>query len=218
MTSAPWWWLVGFTLVQCASVFEKEACMKTSSLGMYSFLAATALSALSGCGAEADLAEADNLSSEQEAWAVAPCATATANATRTGKISPALLSPQTYNTCTKSYVVDLNSILPEFTGGNTAIVASWGEAVPTTQAACENLEGGAIFYKKVSGAWVAQTGQVYDTGEWVSGPSANFCLPPHAAFTGAQPGESYRIAATMRLLSGTNPTRRVRIETRIPPM
>jgi hypothetical protein len=39
---------------------------------------------------------------------------------------------------------------------------------------------------------------------------------PSAVFYGVQPGESYRIASTMRQISGDNPTRRLTVETMKP--
>jgi hypothetical protein len=176
---------------------------------------------LVACGAPSSGEIEDGVGSYEEAWSSVACASATANASFNGGISPATVSPQSYNTCTKSYVVDVTNLSSIYTGAGSSppldahILAKWGDTIPNNQADCENLEGGAIFYKRVNNQWVDQTGQIYQTGQWVSG-GVSFCLPPHASYYGVQAGSSYRVAATMRLLSGTNPTRKVSIETRKP--
>lgn len=171
-----------------------------------------------GCGAAPEEGVED-IGSIEAAWAVGACSTVTANATFNNKIDPAHVSPTTYNNCVKSYVVDVTNLSAAYTGpgaggGQDAnISASWGDTIPNNQAACEDLEGGAIFYKRINNQWVAQTGQVYSTGQWVSGPLLSFCVPPGASFFDIEAGASYRVAATMRQLSGSNPTRKVRIRT-----
>lgn len=202
---------------------------------LWAGLALLGLLGLVACGGEApDLDssdEADGVPSDElelgtveQAWSPVSCGreSTTANATFTGHIDPAHVSPQSYNNCTKSFVVDLFNLDANYSGpgaggGEAAhLQVSWADTGASTQAACENTEGGAIFYKRVNNSWVDQTGQLYSTGQWIqTGPPLNisFCALPGAQFFGVQAGASYRIAATMRQISGTNPTRRVSFET-----
>jgi hypothetical protein len=161
------------------------------------------------------------IGSVQQAWSVDSCGreTTAANATFTGKVDPATISPTTYNTCTKSYVVDINSLQSAYAGKPRSdvpalIQVSWAGAVPTTQAACEDTEGGAIFYRRSGSSWQALTGQVRSTGQWVSDFFGGFrCELPYASLANPTAGASYRVAATMRNISGGNPTRQVSIQT-----
>jgi hypothetical protein len=193
---------------------QKEEDMNTLNwyLGIATALASVGLA---GCGPQG-VGENGASGSTEQAWSSASCGAVVAAASRTGQIDPALTSPQTYNQCTKSYVVDLNNLSADYAGNGAGggppatIYASWGDTLPTTQAACEDLEGGAIFYKKVGSSWVDQTGQLYSTGTWIpAGFFAAHCEPPGASFSGLVAGTSYRIAGTMRQQSGTNPTRKV---------
>jgi hypothetical protein len=184
-------------------------------------LGMVATGGLAGCGASNPDEANEAPGVFEQAWASGPCASATANATFSGGISPAKISPQSYNTCTKSYVVDVTNLNSIYTGPGSGpsldahIQVDWGDTDPLNQADCEDMEGGAIFYKRVNNQWVDQTGQVYDTGQWISGGGGgiSFCNMPRASFYGVQAGSSYRIAATMRRISSGNPTRKVRIAT-----
>src|SRR4051812_33219832 len=80
------------------------------------------------------------------AWSSGSCGTASANITLVGNIDPAHLSPGTYNRCTKSYIVDLQTLSAAYTGpgagGGPAahLQVSFGAGPPSTRAACEDLE------------------------------------------------------------------------------
>ena len=209
-------------------------------LGKQSILRLTAALALTiGCGSEAPdstaldpgepSAEDDAANSPDEAelgtvhqaWSVESCGrnTTPANITFTGQVDPAHVSPTTYNTCTKSYVVDINSLSSTYAGKpradiQAAVRVRWGSAVPTTQAACEDTQGGAIFYQRSGSSWLPLTDQVRATGVWARDPFGTFrCTVPEVALQNPTAGVTYRVAATMRLISGTNPTRPVQIQT-----
>ena len=169
--------------------------------------------------AEQGPSEDESARSAAPEWSSASCGTTSASTTFFGQIDPTHLSPETYNKCTKSYIVDLRILSAAYTGpgagGGPAahLQVSFGGGNAGTRAACEDLEGGAIFYRRVGSQWIDQTGQIYSTGTWIQGGGLAFCLPPEAAFFDIAAGESYRIAATMRNISNGNPTRAIAIST-----
>ena len=157
------------------------------------------------------------------------CGTATANATfsegfplvgaggGSGGPPPAYLhiSPSSYNTCFRGYVVDVNNVTnahpgPTSDGSPAQFRLYWGAASGIgggsgdeigTQTACENAWGSAIFYKKVGSAWSAQGSPLEANGTWASGR----CTPPSISSQSVltlAAGDSYRIAGTMRNVSG----------------
>lgn len=181
------------------------------------------LAACSGAVEEDHSAEME-LGTVEQAWSSVSCGreSTTAHQTFDGHIDPAHVSPRTYTKCTKSYVVDLLDLDEAYTGEGAGggpdahLQVSWADTGATTRAACEDMEGGAIFYQRIDDRWVDLTGQLYSNGVWVeTGPpiSLAFCIAPGASLDNVQPGESYRVAATMRRISGDNPTRRVSVET-----
>jgi hypothetical protein len=188
--------------------------------------------ALAACsGGEPSLGEMDTgaadveLGTVQQAWAPGACGRAGANAEFDGSVDPAHVSPRSYNNCFKSYVVDIFDLSGDYTGpgaggGQDAhLQVSWADTVPSNRADCEAISGGAIFYRRIDDAWVDQTGQLVSTGTFIeTGPPLNlaFCVPPGVQFFDIEPGESYRVAATMRLDTPANPTRRVSVETVAP--
>jgi hypothetical protein len=173
---------------------------------------------VTACGVR-DPSDDESVELVKPAWSSGSCGTTSANITFSGQIDPAHFSPETYNRCTKSYIVDLQSLSSAYTGpgaggGPSAhLQVSFGAGPPGTRAACEDLEGGAIFYKRMGNQWIDQTGQMYSTGTWFEGGGLAFCFPPGAAFFDIAAGESYRIAATMRNISNGNPTRTIAIST-----
>jgi hypothetical protein len=209
---------------------------KIETLGGQTILALVAAAGLMlGCGGAdgSDLTELEaavgepqaleelELGTVQQAWSVESCGrnSTAPNATFTGQVDPAHISPTTYNTCFKAYVVDINSLSSTYAGKpsadiQAAIRVSWASAVPTTQAACEETEGGAIFYRRSGGNWEALTDQVRSKGVWALDPFGSFrCTVPAVALQNPTAGTTYRVAATMRLDPGENPTRKVAIET-----
>lgn len=185
-----------------------------------SVFAMVGLSACAGAD-EWDESEPDGLGTLEQPWSVDSCGrnATLPNATFSGKVDPAHVSVRTYNTCFKSYVVDIDTLDSAYAGRSGAdiqafIGVKWGEAVPTTEAACEDTEGGAIFYQRSGSSWVALTGKVSQSGVWTQGPFGNFfCAVPNVVLTNPTAGTTYRVAATMRRISDGNPTRRVEIET-----
>ena len=138
-----------------------------------------------------------------------------------GFIDPGVTSPQTYNRCTKSYVVDVNNLSPEYadpgdgTGGPSRFQVAWGDTYTNTEAGCNNLSGAAIIFLKSGNSWVdISGGQISAYGNWIDGGGIAFCDTPQIEFFNIVAGQSYRIAATMRLNSGSNPTRKVQVTTK----
>jgi alpha-tubulin suppressor-like RCC1 family protein len=150
-------------------------------------------------------------------YSVSSCATAPAdiwfNSPVGNHINLGVTSPQSYDTCTKAYVVDLFNVAQSAAGGYVSAV--WADTLPGTQASCEDTEGGAIFYKRVGSQWVPITGQSISRGLWepTSRLAVNPCRTPAAMFGPLEAGASYRIAATMRRISGGNPTRQLTVKT-----
>jgi len=147
------------------------------------------------------------------------CANASPDARFTGGIDGVFSSPQTYNRCTKSYVVQIDDLSAEFSGDGDygGFVISWADSLPNTQAGCEDLHGGAIIFQKIGDSWIdISGGQISSDGEWVGvvGDLDLGCFGPLMEYRGLEAGQSYKIAATMRLNSGSNPTRKVGFETR----
>ena len=168
--------------------------------------------------ASVDTAAGDPIDTTGQAWSVQSCSTAAANATLTAVVGSGVTSPQTYNNCTKSYIVDFTPAPPSF-GGNsnggqpheaTGILTSFADTVPTDENGCGDLEGGIILYQKINGSWVVQSTPPLSFGSWGDGGT---CIPPEVSVNNIAPGVPYRIAATMRAQSGTNPTRKVRVQT-----
>jgi hypothetical protein len=170
-----------------------------------------ALFSAAGCGGLPP-GEADQGAIATPAWSVASCGNAQANAAFTGHYGtvvggvPTFTSPRTYNTCFKSYVVDLHNLDSAYAGlgagggGNAMLSVGWGEAVPTNQADCEAAIAGAIFYKFSNNAWVPLTGQLATSGSWSPDPFSGVyrCIPPSVTYSPLTAGTTYRAAGVAR--------------------
>jgi len=180
-----------------------QTTLRTSACAALLSLATAAFGA--GCGTEPTASE--DISSAEEAIG-SSCGSAAAHATFTGQIDPMHVSPRTYNACTKSYIVDVNTLSASYTGlgagggPDARISVSYQDTGITTQAACTGLWGGALLFHKVGG--------VSQTGNWLGGALAA-CETPLIEFTGLVAGESYRVAASMRQGGTAGPTRKVGI-------
>jgi alpha-tubulin suppressor-like RCC1 family protein len=139
------------------------------------------------------------------------CAAVTANTQQTGQLS--LVSPRTYDTCDKSYVTDFLNVVP----GGSYIEAQWADGVLLGQSACVDTEARAVFYKLIGGQWVPLTGENHVVGRWLTGPGIG-CRPPTIDFGPIESGASYRIAVSVRQISGGNPTRAFSLTTKSPSM
>jgi hypothetical protein len=147
------------------------------SLALLGALGLTACSGASEDGGEPGEPGGDDieLGQAEQAWSSVSCGreSTAAHETFTGGIDPAHVSPRTYNACTKSYVVDVFDLDEAYTGEGLGggpdahLQVSWADTRATTQAACEDTEGGAIFYRRINNRWVDQTGQIYSTGRWI---------------------------------------------------
>ena len=177
-------------------------------------VAALAVSA-TGCGAN----ESENLGSSQAAFTVDACAAASANQTFSGKIDPAHVSPRTYNTCYKGYVVDIENLDPNYTGeGNSSdarISVEYADTPITDRTTCEHTELTAVFYQWLGGSTDANAG---GPGSWnaittetrLGGWLFGRCYMG-VELTAVVPGMTYRVAATVRTPS--NATRKLSIGT-----
>ncbi|HEX2669667.1 MAG TPA: hypothetical protein VHM25_02290, partial [Polyangiaceae bacterium] len=176
---------------------------------------------VAACGGES--AQSEGFSGVAEEALSDSCAGAGVDATRTGAIDPEIVSPQTYNRCTKSYVVEVDNVSAAYAGPGSGggppgrVEIRWADTFTNTQAGCEDLHGAAIIFKWNGSSWTNVYGsnvQLSSDGAWLA--SLGFCAPPIISFNDVEEGASYKIAATMRLNSGTNPTRKVGILSREP--
>jgi hypothetical protein len=202
--------------------------IKKSVLGMCLFgLSAFGLAGCSAAGEGESLESGEASAQTEQAIGSVSCSTAAANQTFTGGISPTHVSPSSYNTCFRGYVVDINNLSVTYTGTLPAgadgydanILVDWRGSVPTTQSACEASWASVIFYKNVNGSWVDQSGVLQAYGEWFPGGGglAASCMPPSISTLGSvtlQTGASYRVAATMRTSYGGSTLRSIGIATR----
>jgi len=149
------------------------------------------------CGGEAPSVAESTIDQETEAFGVTQCGKESVpdDHDETGNLFPAFISPRTYNTCYKSYVVDLD-VVDAATAG-AFLSARWADNVPQDMETCEKTWGAAVFYKRWGGAWHPLTGVVDSSGIWIT---RGGCIPPTAAYVeGLEAGATYRIAATMRI-------------------
>jgi hypothetical protein len=147
-------------------------------------------------------------------YSVSSCATASRNVAFTGDIDPEHVSPRSYNTCTKGYVVDLNDISEDYVGNYASIDIEYADTDITSRAVCERTELRAIIYtQKIStNNWNATSG-VFDSdrryGYWNNFNGIYYC-DLSIRVTGMSEGQDLRFALTSR---DTGATRKVAIET-----
>jgi len=157
----------------------------------------------------------------QSEFTGADCAMAAPDVVFEGKIEPAHVSPRSYNSCYKGYIVEVNYLLPEFTGtGNVqdaTITVEYADTPITDQATCEGTKLVAHYWElerwRIDGQMFYAYYSVRDTaifGTWVPAFDGGVCLL-NDALTGLHPYFPYRIAATIRTPS--NATRALRIGT-----
>jgi len=155
------------------------------------------------------LTEDGELGTATQAFATVACGreSVTPHATFEGSLPADFVSPQSYNKCTKSFIVDLFNL--DAHQAQTGIIHDSGFEVgyrgpaPTNRAECEAMGAGIIVYERVDDAWVALE-RVDTTGFFIEGFPITGCFGPGAAFHGVEAGKSYRIAGTVR--DGANVT------------
>jgi len=135
----------------------------------------------------------------------------TPNLSVNGSLGEGIVSPTSYNKCTKSFIVDLHDLDASEAGTGTLHDAGFTVddlgPQPSTPEECVGVESAIIVYERVDGRWEAlERGD--SAGFFIAGPP-DFCFPPNSRFVGVEAGKTYRIAATVRD-SGNN-TRRLRI-------
>jgi hypothetical protein len=190
-----------------------------------------ALLALGACSSVEDVG------SVEQPFGWQSCSTATADATFSGGFPliggggiPNLpppeyehVSPSSYNTCFRGYVVDVNDLADAHTGtasdGTPAhFRLNWlrspsesggASSDLSTQTACESAWGSAIFYKKVGSAWSVQGSMLEAYGTWASGHCTAPTISSESVLTLAT-GNSYRIAGTMRKVYGGSSLRSIK--------
>ena len=152
-------------------------------------------------------------------------------------VDPTDVSDRTYNKCHKSWIVDIHTLHPAYTGSgagggsDAAIVVNWADTPPANAAACAATGLAAILYEDQpvsqpggaggqsspgtggaqgfpSGHWVVLA-EKHSTPTWIAGGCQN-----SVAFTGMVAGKTYRVAATARAADDT--TRKVGITTMKP--
>lgn len=183
---------------------------------------AVAFAFTTGCG-DPSSDGSEPISAIEAAFSQSACASVTANETFTGGIDPSIVTPRTYNTCTKGYVVDIYDLDDVYTWpGNTAdgrIEISYADDALTDQATCEATELRMIVYRCYGGGATSTTGSLHCTvlddqssyGSWAYIFGTGQCFLGPLSFSGVSPGLSYRVAATARNPSGS--TRKLSIGT-----
>jgi len=158
----------------------------------------------------------------EQKFSIESCAEASADQTFTGKIVPKHVSPRSYDTCYKGYVVDLENIAANMTGpgvggGSPArIVVGYADSTITSKSTCEDTELRVVVYTNQlsNGDWDDNDG-VYDAkkfGSWVSElvgigangePITEKVCALSTNITGMSAGSSYRMAVTSRTAGST---------------
>jgi hypothetical protein len=166
--------------------------------------------------------ETETIAEVEAAFTVSSCGSAAADQTFTGGIDPSIVTPRSYNTCYKGYVVDINQLAPEYTGDGNAldgrIEVSYADTAITDQATCEATTLRAVLYHCYGPAATSTTGPAgcfaledrSADGVWMSIFGGGQCLLGHS-FEDVFAGVSYRVAATAR--NPSNATRKMRIGT-----
>lgn len=182
---------------------------------------AVAFAFTTGCG-DPSSDGSEPISTIDAAISQSSCAVATANQTYTGGIEPSIVTPRTYNTCYKAYVLDIHNLNAAYTGSGNEndgrIETSYADTAITNQATCEATELRTIVYSCVGGEATSTTGphacvaldDQHTSGEWVPIFGGGTCALGHT-FSDVHPGGSYRVATTAR--NPSNETRKVRIGT-----
>jgi hypothetical protein len=175
---------------------------------IHHYFACAALAAVHtlGCSEAAPShAELESTATVVQPYSTAACATASDDATLVGEAGT-IVSPQTYNTCTKSFVVDIVD------SSARGLAVLWQDAWPGTASAClSDLEMHAKLYvKNSSGSWVLSSEQSVVKGIWE--PLSAICFVPHISFDlQALNKTEFRVAATARRIANGNPTRKLGI-------
>lgn len=135
------------------------------------------------------------------------------------------MSPRSYNTCYKGYVVDVFDLDSAYTGSgnalNARLSAQWGDSPISNQADCEGSQVAGLFYEWTDGSGASTNGGIggvsqfwslfkeeHQHGHWLG--AFGGCSFDVSA-TGMTAGRTYRIAATARTPGGR--TRKVSIGT-----
>jgi hypothetical protein len=178
-----------------------------------------------------------------QAFSESSCGSSTLLANRlfASFVDPTDVSVRTYNKCTKSWIVDIESLSSAYTGpgagggGPATISVTWADSPLQTEASCTSSGVSAILYQQVvagggEGGTTGADGGLPGTGgfqmsslSWMSlgrqdsagvwGGGLLGCQIG-VGFTGMVAGATYRVAATAR--AADNTTRRVGITTTKP--
>lgn len=170
-----------------------------------------------GCGSN----ESENIGTSQAAFSVSSCASVAADGAYDGRVDPALVTPRSYDNCTKGYVVDIQSLQAAYTGEgdpfDARIAVQYADTPITSKATCEGSRVLGYFYMLGGGSTSTGGGgnwnlvqQEAEYGQWVPFLGGGFC-DLGVDMTGLVSGTTYRVAATAR--TPGNSTRKVSIGT-----
>jgi len=162
------------------------------------------------CGADGNTAEP--LGAVQEE--LESCAWVTADQVFQNKIDPAFVTPSTYNTCQRGYVVDIRELSPEYTGDGSATSAFISVYVDgiDTQARCEQTQLKTILFRETWSNATSTGGEGYYLWNSISARdllgtwSLGKCSLGLQFSSGLTAGDSYRIAVSAlrrRLISSS---------------
>jgi hypothetical protein len=162
---------------------------------------------LVGCsGGELGPEPSEGFGSTAQEWGVVSCAMVEPDVVVTEDLHA--YTPAGYNTCYKSFVVDLHDWDEE---SEDFMYVDWADTPPTTRSACERAWLGGIVYELVGDEWVQLGPTQHAYGEW---QSSGICWTPRISWTTNDwentlfvEGGSYRFAATARPFYGAASTR-----------
>jgi hypothetical protein len=179
------------------------------------------LRAFSGTPSTSNARDSDgDIAQVTRAFSKSSCAEADADQTYQGGRYPEKVSPRSYNTCFKGYVVDIEDVDRTFTGEGSPDVdgyvrIAYADSTITSQSKCESIELRVVVYwgKLSNGNW--DKGQSHDSGSRYGRWTYNALFQQYEceldySIYGLQTGHDYRFAMTSRE-SGS--TRKVSIET-----
>lgn len=153
------------------------------------------------CGAPSNADE--SLSVEQTELSAGECTWVTADQVFQNQIDPAFVTPDSYDTCSKGYVVDILELSPEYTGDGEASSASLSIShtdTITSQGTCERSTLKTVIYREEMNTSTSDGGSGYNywypvledsrSGQW----RHNRCVLGLNFANGWVAGESYRVA------------------------
>lgn len=171
-----------------------------------------------------DSSSPDQIGREESFLSAAACAAVTADYVRGYAVASPIVSPQSYNKCGKSFVVDVRSLSSSYALAHSKLKVDWADLPFVGPWTCEHASVSAIFYQWIpddAGAPPPSGGGGYPptgAGHWeVMSEVHQFGTysVDHCSFTveqeGLVAGKTYRMAASA--LNSAGDTRKLSFAT-----